>query len=398
VSISDLHGLASFKKSIIWSKIEEELGRNIMAENLNPNEPRVIVKPLAYLKMMRHVLRFGSIVKTKKQCKECMGMLMGKLGQMRGTLHDVIVEDVVEITHGGHIEVSFDDKDYVAFADVNERYAAQGIFNIGWYHSHPGLTVFLSTVDVRNHLGFQTTNASAIAIVWDHVLLEEEKHIGFETFRLKEISKGQYSDYAVVPTIVEPPTTKDFYKLVIKDLLDNLQAGNPPMFELNELPNILGEFEPSPVNDDRFIPPKAPTAFTSTAPATVGSAKINPTVLSYLATYMDGWAADLGQKLKNKGVVFNQNLTALKDVIDKGVKSIQNWFLTGINEGLLDIWEKIDTPLEQQIEAMKPGLGAIQTALPIAESSQKDMDLSIEELLKQVQDAKAAYMAKKGGK
>lgn len=356
----------------------------IMAEKGNPNEPMVIVKPLAYLKMLKHVIRFGSIVKSKKQCKECMGMLMGKLGALKGTVHDVIVEDVVEITHGGHIEVSFEDKDYVAFADINERYAAEGIFNIGWYHSHPGLSVFLSTVDVRNHLGFQTTNSSAIAIVWDHVLLEEEGAIGFETFRLKEIGKGQYSDYGSVKTIVEPPTTSDYYKMGIKELFDNLQAGNPPMFEVNELPNILGEFEPSVVENEKYTPPKAPTAFTSTADAKIQGGNLKSGILSPLSVYMNNWAEDLSQKLKNKGVVMNQNINALTDVIGKGIKNLQTWFLTGINEELLNIWERVDTPLEELTESLKPKILKVTEAIPLSEADQADLNLSIEELVNQI--------------
>ena len=171
----------------------------------NENEPLVIIQPKAYLKMLKHVLRFGSMAKKKSQFKECMGMLFGKLGDQKGTVRDVIVTDVAEFTHGGHIEVAFEDKDYVALAEINDSFASQGdgVFNVGWYHSHPGLSVFLSTVDVRNHLGFQTTNPSAIAIVWDHILLEDKNEegkqdIGFETFRLTELGKGQYSDYKAV--------------------------------------------------------------------------------------------------------------------------------------------------------------------------------------------------------
>ena len=71
-------------------------------------EPQVIIKPLAYLKMLKHVLRFGSIAKKKSQFKECMGMLMGRLGPLKGTVHDVEVVDAIPMTHGGHIEVAFE--------------------------------------------------------------------------------------------------------------------------------------------------------------------------------------------------------------------------------------------------------------------------------------------------
>jgi proteasome lid subunit RPN8/RPN11 len=377
-----------------------------MGDEKDKNVPLVIVKPLAYLKMLKHVLRFGSIVKKKSQMKECMGMLFGKLGDAKGTVKDVIVTDVVEVTHGGHIEVSFEDKDYIAFAEINERYASQGDFNIGWYHSHPGLSVFLSTVDVRNHLGFQTTNSSAIAIVWDHVLLEEKGHNGFESFRLTELGKGQYSDYGAVKTIVEPPDQLDFYKMAIKDTLDLLHAGNPPMFELNELPNVIGDFEPTPIDDEKYKSPSYPTILNVDTAASIGDKTIKSQIIQPISSYLNTWSKEMAQSIKNKGVVINQNFHSLKDIIEKRVKDLQVWFMTQANEVFLDVWEKVDTPLEDQITAVKPMIDKIQGAFPIPddESSKKDLELSIDELLSKLSQSQSdlndtiSKIAAKGGK
>ena len=378
-----------------------------MADESDKNTPLVIIKPKAYLKMMKHVLRFGSMSKKKSQFKECMGMLFGKLGDQKGTVRDVIVTDVAEFTHGGHIEVAFEDKDYIAFADINDRFASdgEGIFNIGWYHSHPGLSVFLSTVDVRNHLGFQTTNASAIAIVWDHLLLEEPNHIGFESFRLKELGKGQYSDYGVVKTIVEPADTIDFYKPAIKDVMDLQQAGNPPMFEISELPNVIGDYEPTPISDENFKPPAFQAMLDNMGAAKVGGESIQSAVMVPLSEYMNDWAADLTQSVKNKGVVLNRNLTTLKAMIESKVKGLQEWFMFQANEVFMDVWERVDTPLEDQIAAVKPNLDAVKSAFPVAEDEKAKLELSIQQLLEEVSNARqkltatvAALKQKQGGK
>jgi proteasome lid subunit RPN8/RPN11 len=364
-------------------------------------EAIVIIKPLAYLKMLKHVLRFGSMAKKKSQFKECMGMLMGKLGALKGTVKDVTIVDVVEMTHGGHIEVAFEDRDYVAFAEINERYAKEGVFNVGWYHSHPGLTTFLSTVDVRNHLGFQTTNPSAIAIVWDHILLEEANHNGFECFRLTELGKGQYSDYKAVKYVVEPPTTLDFYKLAIKDVLDMQQGGNPPTFEVNELPNVLGDYDPIPVDDAKFIPVSYKSSANST-PITVGNGKISPKIMQPLADYLNNWSKDLAQGLKNKGVVVNQNLMKLKESIEKGVKDLQVWFLNEAYEELSKLQSKVDEALEKPLEAKKPAMEAILQMYPVDASKQGLFDKPIPDILNQLKASRQAYDAaiksKFGGK
>ncbi len=356
-------------------------------EEYQTNEPLVIVQPNAYLKMLKHVLRFGSMAKDKSQYRECMGMLMGRLGKKKGTVQDVIVTDAVPVTNGSHIEVSFDEMDYVEFADINAEFAEKGdgVFNVGWYHSHPGLSVFLSTVDVNNHLGFQTTNPSAIAIVWDHQLLEQKDEdgnwdIGFETFRLTELGKGRHSDYAVVKTYVEEPKDVSYYKKAIKEVIDLQTAGHPPVFEISELPSIVGDFDPKPVDEDVFqAPTYEPDIEGKPAIQTVG---ISSDFGKPLIDYLNSWSGSINQSMKNQSVVLYQNLKKLRDSVEKKIESLQKWFKSQTNEVFYDVWADADTMIENRIKEMEPSLNPLIKNLTGSENATRERD----ELLKSILD------------
>ena len=351
----------------------------------NTKEPLVIVKPKAYLKMMKHVLRFGSMAMDKSQYRECMGMLMGKLGRQKGAVKDVIITDAVSVTNGSHIEVKFDDMDYVNFADINAEYAekGEGVFNVRWYHSHPGLSVFLSTVDVNNHLGFQTTNPSAIAIVWDHQLLEQKDEegnfdIGFETFRLTEIGKGKHSDYKTVKTIVEPPEDPEFYKMAIKEVIDLQHGGHPPIFEISELPSIVGDFQPTPVDPEDFQPNEV--LFDISNDEQITNLNLSSQFVKPLEGFINSYSEQLSSNMKNQSVLLYRNLKKLRDSVEKKVEGLQKWFKNRINEVFFDIWADVDTPLEDQIKNMEPIIDNLQKKLGIEFSE----DQSLEEILDEI--------------
>ncbi len=117
-----------------------------MKDNTN-----VIIKPKAYMKMKKHVLRFASNVKDAAEFREVMGMLMGRLVDGKNPdIKDVIIEDAVPVNHGGAVEVAFAPEDYVNFSILDSQFAEQGVFNVGWYHRHPNLSCFFSAVDIRN--------------------------------------------------------------------------------------------------------------------------------------------------------------------------------------------------------------------------------------------------------
>ena len=75
------------------------------------------------------------------------------------------------------------------------------------------------------------------------------------------------------------------------------------------------------------------------------------------------------------------------------------------NEVFMDVWERVDTPLEDQIAAVKPNLDAVKLAFPVAEDEKAKLELSIQQLLEEVSNARqkltatvAALKQKQGGK
>ena len=217
-----------------------------MPRDSNKKEQQdVFVKSTAYLTMMKHVLRFGSNSIQKHNCRECMGMLIGRLegsANERG-IQQVVIEEAVPVSHGGSIEVAFRPQDYVVFSEIDARYAERNWFTVGWYHSHPGLTCFFSSTDVINQLGWQNPNPSAIGIVWDHQRLFKKGDLGFETYRLDNPAAGAASGYHKVPFTVEVPTDLNFYSTAILDTMTSFQSHMPPIFEINEVPQIFKKID-----------------------------------------------------------------------------------------------------------------------------------------------------------
>jgi len=203
----------------------------------------VTIKPTAYYKMLLHVLRFGSKFLDPNQFKEVMGMLIGHL-KGDGPIKNVIVEDVVPVSHGGSIEVKFSEEQLGAFGDIDQQifdnYSDKHWFTVGWYHSHPGLNTFFSSTDKYNQLFWQDRNPSGIGIVFDHTYLERPGDLGFRAYRLDDPSKSLNSDYHEVKSIVEPPEDPVFYFNLI-ELINKIFKKEAPILELNETTQLFSE-------------------------------------------------------------------------------------------------------------------------------------------------------------
>ncbi|MHA1625649.1 MAG: hypothetical protein ACTSWH_11020, partial [Promethearchaeota archaeon] len=207
----------------------------------------VIIKSLAYYKMLVHVLRFGSKIIDPNQCKEVMGGLIGHI-KTEGDKEFLVIEDAVPVSHGGTIEVRYSSEQLGSFERIDsrvfEKFGDRGWFSCGWYHSHPNLTPFFSGTDIQNQLFWQARNPAGVGLVFDHALLEKEGDLGFKAFRLDDPSKTRNTSYHEVKTIVEPPDDVDYYNKII-DLIGNVYSKEVPILELNETTNFF---------DDIFIP------------------------------------------------------------------------------------------------------------------------------------------------
>jgi len=314
---------------------------------LTSNEKVVIIKPNAFYKMLIHVLRFGNKVIDRSQYREVMGILIGRLDgepDKKG-IRDVIVEDAVPISHGGSIEVDFAPEDYVTFSMVDNEYIDKGLFSCGWFHSHPGLDIFFSSTDVKNQLGWQTDfNPSGIGIVFDHTYLEKPGDLGFRTFRLNNPSKPS-DGYYEVKTVVEPPDDKKYY-LKLMDLIGSIHTKEPPILEINELPDLFGDIAfPS----EEQLRAKRPEFNIEEMISAIHNAlsKFIDISLNPLISFLNSWSQDIIKNIVENNFQMRMDLLTIKDNINKGISNLQKELKFSFKDKLNELDMYIDDKFEE---------------------------------------------------
>ncbi|MHA1269781.1 MAG: hypothetical protein ACTSPY_08365 [Candidatus Helarchaeota archaeon] len=201
----------------------------------NPEKKwKVILKSNAYKKILLHCTRFANYSIPKKEWKEVYGFLTGKFDG-----EDVVCYDAVPMTHGGAIEVEFNEQNYIEAAILNEKLVEKNQFIVGWYHSHPGLNIFLSSTDIRNHIGYQGTNPKAIALVFDHTKLKGG-FLGFKIFVLDNPT-SENTGYHTIDWVI-PDLDEKIFAESLFELSHRIAAGRPGIEEYGEAINV----EPTP--------------------------------------------------------------------------------------------------------------------------------------------------------
>ncbi len=132
----------------------------------------------AFKEICRYSSKFAHMHKPKKKWVECMGYIFCKISG-----NDYIVDDVVGISQGGEMYVTMSPDD---LARVEKEQANRpGTFTGGWWHTHPGLTVFFSHVDCQNQLFWQAQNEDGLGIVFDLEMIDETR-TGLAVFRVDD--------------------------------------------------------------------------------------------------------------------------------------------------------------------------------------------------------------------
>ncbi|MBD3185938.1 hypothetical protein GF325_03830 [Candidatus Bathyarchaeota archaeon] len=218
----------------------------------------VRILPEAYQKMLMHVLRFGSPGIPRDQWRECYGMLVGKFSKEKG----ITVTDALPVTHGSEIGVEFVEENYIIMAQFMDQLdrvnaeieqADQKLFIVGWYHSHPGMERFLSSVDVRNQISYQPASFPfGIAIVFDNTCVFEQDaatgmmDLGFKIFRLDDPTSTEINiPFSEVPfdrDLLDHPGLIKCWKNDMK-MIENIQKRAPFIEEYKETPSIFGTFK-----------------------------------------------------------------------------------------------------------------------------------------------------------
>ena len=188
-----------------------------------------------------HMLFFANPKIPKTQWRETAGWMIGKIDS-----EDVQVNDSFPIMTGTATEFMFQDDHYVraSIIDSDLYDSGTGEFVVGWYHSHPGLGLFLSPTDIGNQLGFQGPglNPKAIALVFDHTKFDKfKKDYGIKVFRLNDPTEGEASAFHEVKFDVYgmPEEFWDDVEFLVEDFIGTIQETKEKV-SLKELSEKLG--------------------------------------------------------------------------------------------------------------------------------------------------------------
>ncbi|MBY9014402.1 MAG: hypothetical protein KGD68_01790 [Candidatus Lokiarchaeota archaeon] len=310
----------------------------------------VKIKPLAYYKMILHVLRFGNKARNHNQCIEVMGVLIGHLEDGEDKkFKNVIIEDSVPISHGSSVEVEFSINDYIFFEKANSMYYDKGFYIIGWYHSHPNLfqhKIFFSPTDVKNQFGWQNElNPSGIALVFDHAYLEHPDDLGFKAIRLTNPTNIRDSSVHDVKAIVEPPNDLEYYFKIV-ELINGVYSNEPPIIEENETADIFGDVQVPELNQLRFKQPEIDQRKIIES-VQIGLSNFLDLSLTPLINYLNSISKNISGEIENNNIEIRNNLSQLKNLVNTGIDKIQRKYKDDLNSELFNAEGYVDDFLDQ---------------------------------------------------
>lgn len=148
----------------------------------------IVISPKAYLKLAKHALTYANENIPKKDWVEIIGLLTGRIKQENTPLEQIFVEDYWPVDQGDAVSVEIVDQQIFTeiFHKKNDEH-----FIIGWAHSHPSYTPFLSDDDFGTHLRYQTFWNKSIAVVLDPLMISP-KSFGVGVFRIHKDKESYY--------------------------------------------------------------------------------------------------------------------------------------------------------------------------------------------------------------
>jgi len=219
----------------------------------DPGKP-VIIAAEAYKTIILYASRYANQMIPSHEWKEIYGILIGRIDD------DFVYVDKAEaLTYGHSTDVTLDERHYGFIAAIEDKLYEEntGQFIVGWFHSHPGLNLFFSYIDLVNQIGFQGKNLDAVGLVFDHTLLGKKKQdiikgedgiehaitkfdTGFEIYRITDvimdINDPKFdTNYHKVDYIVDG-LNKFFFANVLSELSALASAGKPLQTAYGEQP------------------------------------------------------------------------------------------------------------------------------------------------------------------
>lgn len=179
----------------------------------------VIITKKVYFTILATSVRFANQKIPVDDWLEIYGVFIGK---NKGD--DVIISNAYPITHQKKNpedvidKVYWSEEDYLSFALIDDEAFNQGEFTVGWFHSHPGMKVMMTSLDIQTTSTYQQYNPLTVSLVFNPVRLirqielpnkkgdpeiQLENDPGFKIFRLDDITKGLHSTYHDVDYKIE---------------------------------------------------------------------------------------------------------------------------------------------------------------------------------------------------
>ncbi|MHA1733478.1 MAG: hypothetical protein ACTSU5_16135 [Promethearchaeota archaeon] len=153
---------------------------------------QVVVTFSAFEEIVEFTSKFSSNKIPREKWMESMGFLWCKAEGDR-----YIVQDAVGMASGDELSVAVPPGQLGGIEKQQEE--RPDLYLGGWFHTHPGLSLFFSETDVQNQLWYQQGNDDGLGIVFDHTMVDVD-FIGFKIFRLD--SRDSF-DYHEVPYSLE---------------------------------------------------------------------------------------------------------------------------------------------------------------------------------------------------
>jgi COP9 signalosome complex subunit 5 len=224
----------SKKDSDYLYKYDEDFDAKLHKSSPWQNDPeyfkRCKISSAALLKMILHARKTCTEEYQKgSEPIEVMGLMQGKIED-----RTFVVVDAFGLCEGNEVSVQPKDEDYEFIVDYTDTLKEKGIRRerlIGWYHSHPGLRVFLSGTDVSTQRFQQTHIDPYLAIVIDPLATVSAGKPRMGAFRVfpENYKPKEPINWAAAQTIFSvdnPGAYKDhFYPLeieIFKSSLDSL--------------------------------------------------------------------------------------------------------------------------------------------------------------------------------
>ena len=232
----------SKKQNLEVDSQKEEIEGEHQTEKIN--KP-VIIRADAYKTIILYASRYANKSIPSEDWKEIYGILIGKADD-----DFVYVESAEALTFGHATDVQLDERHYGFIEEIESRLEKEGknFYMVGWFHSHPGLNLFFSYIDLINQLGFQQYNDDFCGLVFDHTLLGQKKEeiiksedgsehsmtkydTGFEIYRITNVSMdindpGFDNNYNKVDYVIDG-LNKYFFANVLSELSALVTEGKP---------------------------------------------------------------------------------------------------------------------------------------------------------------------------